>query len=507
MRIIALLLAIVVVATVIIPVQAATVDEVDRFALAYMNEVELGLQTFTIEVNTADFGAFLNEVYARYPVLYYYYNGYSWTSGGNTTKVDFKLTDTDIHWSDLYLVDSDAELKALVGLGLATMQPTIRFVAVNGYQVSGTKITDCAHEVMSENYLAYMGYHGNSSSYYTWEKGGLIRYDVNFLYWDTVSIQTLKQWRNDTEQQALYLANNLFALDMPDYQKELLIHDWLVNNCRYNTENKSDPASHMAYGALVQGSSVCQGYADAMMLMAQAAGIPCMYVPGDGLSNGSWESHAWNCIQIGGQWYMLDVTWDDPVTTGEPILQYTYFNVTTDQLAKDHVWDQTTTPLCTSTQMNIEAVRQACQNSTAVYTRYSAELLVTQEKAAQQYLTALGTAVPNVPTQEQNVPETTAPEATQGQQTQPQATVGNPTTPNETVPATTGNRVVPQETNPVYPVQPDGNDTNGGVWIAVAIGAVAVIAAVVIVLVVKNRREKARKRQRIYDPTAPFGPY
>ena len=45
------------------------------------------------------------------------------------------------------------------------------------------------------------------------------------------------------------------------------------------------------------------------------------------------------------------------------------------------------------------------------------------------------------------------------------------------------------------------------IWIAVAIGAVAVIAAVVIVLVVKNRREKARKRQRIYDPTAPFGPY
>ena len=47
------------------------------------------------------------------------------------------------------------------------------------------------------------------------------------------------------------------------------------------------------------------------------------------------ENHIWNVVYIDGQWKHLDLTWDDPVVdTGENILTYNYFLISTDDLKK-----------------------------------------------------------------------------------------------------------------------------------------------------------------------------
>ena len=49
-------------------------------------------------------------------------------------------------------------------------------------------------------------------------------------------------------------------------------------------------------------------------------------------------NHIWNCVRLDGEWYFVDVTWDDcdsRETIGAE--QYFYFNLTTDELLKDHV--------------------------------------------------------------------------------------------------------------------------------------------------------------------------
>lgn len=490
MRVLALLLAILVVLTGTTIVNAAHSDNVDEFALAYFNAVEAKSSSFTATIESTDVDDFLTKVFQRYPVLYFYFDGYSGTIAATSSTATFRLCNVDIPWQDVFIIDSRTIMKDLIGAGLAKMESTVYCVAINGYDVSNEDINIIADEIMAEHYLAYMGYHGYSTIYYTWDSGTITRYELMFKYWDDIDLTVLKEWRNATEQQVLSLSTNLFALDMPDYQKELLIHDWLVNNNDYNINNTSDPASHMAYGALVQGTSVCQGYGEAMLLLSQAAGIPCIYVPGDGVQNAQRESHAWNCVQIDGQWYMLDITWDDPVTDGEDILRYDYFNVTSNTLAKDHDWNRSAYPECVATEMNADTVRQLCQNSTATYTQYSSELVITQEMAIAYYTGQLKHAAPIVPTvhevSQSNEPETTVPQA---------STQDN--TPIESQP-------IPESTT----TSSNESEEKEGFWgvAVICVSVLSLVAILAVLWIIKRKRdaEEANRKPTTFDPTIPF---
>lgn len=137
---------------------------------------------------------------------------------------------------------------------------------------------------------------------------------------------------------------------MEDYEIEKRIHDWLVQNVSYDTTQRQENI-HDLYGALVNRVAVCDGYSRAFQYLLYQAGIPCLFVTGD--SKG--EPHAWNMAKIDGAYYWVDVTWDDPVYNGlaerdKPIF-YGYFNITTEQLQRDHTLDgdQYLLPDCTAT--------------------------------------------------------------------------------------------------------------------------------------------------------------
>ena len=71
---------------------------------------------------------------------------------------------------------------------------------------------------------------------------------------------------------------------MTEFEKELAIHDYIVNNCRYDIENLKEgttpPEDYTAYGVLVNGMAVCEGYAKAMKLMLDRVNIPSLVVAG-----------------------------------------------------------------------------------------------------------------------------------------------------------------------------------------------------------------------------------
>ena len=116
-----------------------------------------------------------------------------------------------------------------------------------------------------------------------------------------------------------------------DYDKAKTLHDRLIAEVTYQkTDNDQN-----AYGALVEGKAVCNGYARAYQHLLQKAGIEAWYVSGTSVSPTAKESvdHAWNLVKLDGQWYYTDVTWDDQ---GENTF-YAYFNITTSQLLEDHV--------------------------------------------------------------------------------------------------------------------------------------------------------------------------
>ena len=101
-----------------------------------------------------------------------------------------------------------------------------------------------------------------------------------------------------------------------NYNKALIVHDTLVDMLEYN-QNDSNSNTHNIYGAFVNRSVVCEGYAKSFKYIMDSLNIPCILVGGVATNNASTtESHMWNYIQLDGNWYGVDVTWDDPVIIG-----------------------------------------------------------------------------------------------------------------------------------------------------------------------------------------------
>lgn len=82
-----------------------------------------------------------------------------------------------------------------------------------------------------------------------------------------------------------------------------------------------------AYSTLVNGRTVCAGYARAFQYLMQQLGVPCYYCTGY-----AGESHAWNIIRLDDGYYNVDATWDD---TGDGT--YDYFNKTDADYAGSHL--------------------------------------------------------------------------------------------------------------------------------------------------------------------------
>ncbi len=92
-----------------------------------------------------------------------------------------------------------------------------------------------------------------------------------------------------------------------DFEKVVHFHDRIVTGCEFSTEEQH---VNSAYGVLVTGYGQCEGYAAAMSLLCDKAGIPNYIVCG---TNSEGATHAWNKIRLDGEWYNADCTWDDPI--------------------------------------------------------------------------------------------------------------------------------------------------------------------------------------------------
>lgn len=137
-----------------------------------------------------------------------------------------------------------------------------------------------------------------------------------------------------------------------DYEKELYINDYLVDNCEYDDsaaelhkDNKIRGHEQDAFGALVEGTAVCEGYTRAFQLMGNKLGLTCDVI--EGYANEKDEDtgkeertpHIWNCICLDNEWYHTDVTWNDDVhglfeNVGSR--KYYYLNLTTEAIKTDH---------------------------------------------------------------------------------------------------------------------------------------------------------------------------
>lgn len=139
-----------------------------------------------------------------------------------------------------------------------------------------------------------------------------------------------KSERDDMRKQFDAKLQNILELSSKkenDYEKEKLFNDYICQNTKYD---KGAEFSNTAYGCLVLNNALCEGYAKAFKLLCNKEKIKCELIVGESRDVG----HMWNAVEIDGEYYYTDVTWNDQ--NENPT--YVYFNVNETEALKDRTF-------------------------------------------------------------------------------------------------------------------------------------------------------------------------
>ena len=100
------------------------------------------------------------------------------------------------------------------------------------------------------------------------------------------------------------------------------LHDYVADRIAYDApayvEGRYPPQD--AETVFQTRVGVCAGYAKLLSALGRAAGVTIIYVVGDARTQGwdlSGEGHAWNAVEIEGQWYLIDATWNAGSVSGK----------------------------------------------------------------------------------------------------------------------------------------------------------------------------------------------
>lgn len=147
---------------------------------------------------------------------------------------------------------------------------------------------------------------------------------IKISYIDDVNKDTAKAEFKAAAEQLIIDAgvNN----KMSQYEISLRLHDAVVKYVDYKAGSVND---HSAYGALIEGESVCEGYAELYQYLLYLCGIQSHAVTGD-----AGGPHMWNLVRIDGEYYMSDPTHSE-VKDKPNVVSHEYFNVTTEKMRSE----------------------------------------------------------------------------------------------------------------------------------------------------------------------------
>ncbi len=181
---------------------------------------------------------------------------------------------------------------------------------------------------------------------------GEIKASDGYLYWNIVRCES--RWEGtdgaiDMDCTADYLTtagqeeyvrertaeilSEIIGNEMNDEEKVRAVHDWIVLNTRYDVTG----TGRSAFDVLNLGSAVCQGYTLTAFEMLREAGIEVAIIAGVPEMN-----HVWNMVKVCGNWYHLDVTYNDPLPDAAPTVRYDYFLKSDDEMinaSSPHTWE------------------------------------------------------------------------------------------------------------------------------------------------------------------------
>ena len=213
-----------------------------------------------------------------------------------------------------------------------------------------------AFEQDHPEFFWYTGGYTVTSSRSTFEEKGDIEFSpyyysyANSFFNEKSKAEELKNAVNKVADLARQHSSN-------GYDQLVFVHDYLIENAIYDHDaldeyyktNRSPSCEYIfsAYGCLVNGKTVCAGFAKAFQMIARELGFDCSYVTGD-----AGGAHGWNCIYIDGEGYYVDITWDNDDKAVETP-RYDYAFIDSETLSRTHeADDEFEVPVCKADEYN-----------------------------------------------------------------------------------------------------------------------------------------------------------
>ncbi len=134
------------------------------------------------------------------------------------------------------------------------------------------------------------------------------------------------------ERELSLLTEGIMKYD--EWERERIIYERVASRYQYNRHDER--LDYSVAGLLLHKEGVCIAYANMLILALRKAGIACHRISGGG--------HAWTIVYIHDIPVHCDVTWESH--TGSNSIAYTYFNLTDEEIARDHVLQDGDLPHC-----------------------------------------------------------------------------------------------------------------------------------------------------------------
>lgn len=199
---------------------------------------------------------------------------------------------------------------------------------------------------------------GKILRYVAMENPQLLQIGWNFLDWQleyvskdkwliksteleyTRTDKNLAEIKDSFDKKAAEIIKNAKKKDT-DYERLKYIYDAIQFNTVYEEpddhKEKCNTQKYSVFNAdscLVHKKAICSGYSMTFCYLAQALGYDCICIVGT--ADGG--LHMWNAVKIDGNWYLLDLTFDDVYGESDAKPRYDYFLINEKNM-KNHIAD------------------------------------------------------------------------------------------------------------------------------------------------------------------------
>lgn len=255
------------------------------------------------------------------------------TGSDETPDEDDKTDDSDGADGGILVIASRQEMKQAMHQMFDETKEVLNFQCDGNYVPDLDELTEIYLELEREDVfdVICLGRYGIGGS----PDNMTVFYEYNL---DT---DLLIQMKEETRSLLKQAESEINVEGMSDYEIVCTVNDYLCDTIVYPESEPYAEETHTAYSAFKNGSAVCDGYARAAKLLLNDYGIECDLAVGECIPDGG---HAWNLVKLNGEWYHMDVTWNDGGAEWDKNAREAYLLVTDDFMKQSRVWDETVYP-------------------------------------------------------------------------------------------------------------------------------------------------------------------